>query len=278
MGCSLEALQDVLNSVKGHPEQQETAEAIRRKVPERSRRESNRSSQEVYSIRSVPQVLGAVRKAYRHTREILVEEINGVDDNPIIFHEEGEPRVQHGANFVGQSLALAYEHLNNALTQLGNRFERQLSVLVGPDLNGGLEPMLAEEAGPNSGLAGAQLNATAILSSMRNDAQAYGSGSLTTNGGNQDVVPMTMESGRNLLEQTRRASKLLAIFGIALNQYDHKLLRNDDGGHKHNSPTLSTFNRIVPSRMKFNPSRIVYLKSLKQSSASLVLRVEPVLP
>ena len=236
MGCSDQPVFDQLNTVKGHPDQQNLASRVREKLSDKTVRSVRRPLQEVYSIRSVPQVLGAVRKAYRHARGILVEELNGVDDNPIVFRKDDEPRVQHGANFVGQSLALGYDGLNNAITQLGNLIERQLSVLLNPDRNGGFEPMLAEEAGPNSGLAGAQLNATAVLSSMRNDAQAYASSSLTTNGGNQDVVPMTMESGRNLLDQTRRASELLAILGIALNQYDHKRTRTAGSNEAHNAP------------------------------------------
>lgn len=223
VGCSKEPFSNRLNTVKGHSDQKRLADRLRKRLSQKTLRETDRPLQEVYSIRGIPQILGSARRSLRESREVLVEEINGVDDNPIVYQEQSKPRVQHGANFIGQSLAFAYDRVNEALTQIANLIERQLSVLLDPERNGGFEPMLAGDAGPNSGLAGAQLNATSILSTIRNNDQSYGSSSLTTNGGNQDVVPMTMEAGRNLMNQLDRFSDLLAIQGLALRQYDHRI-------------------------------------------------------
>ena len=57
-----------------------------------------------------------------------------------------------GGNFHGQSVAMALDFLAIALTNLATISERRIDRLVHPDLNQGLPPFLARDAGVNSGL------------------------------------------------------------------------------------------------------------------------------
>ncbi|MFB6354907.1 MAG: aromatic amino acid ammonia-lyase [bacterium] len=221
LGCSQQAVSKTLNRVKGHPEQKTAAQNIREALEQKTINAGvNRPLQEFYSIRGAPQILGAVRKQLDQARTTITEEINGVDDNPIVEAGEENNQVFHGANFMAQNLAFCTDSLNEAATQLGNLIERQLNLLLDPDHNNQLPKMLAVNPGQDSGFAGAQINATAIVSEMRNDCQSYGASSLSTNGQNQDIVPMALESGKNAFGQTDRLGKLLGILGIGLTQYD----------------------------------------------------------
>lgn len=233
LGCSREAIDSRLNSLKGHPEQELIAEELRNKIAGKEQIDASRPLQEVYSIRGVPQILSGLLKSLGHVRTAVKEELNGVDDNPVIVQED-EPTALHGANFMGQCIAFGYDYLNNALAQTSNLIERQLSIILDPDYNNEKGLMLANNAGANSGLAGAQINATAILSEIRNNVGGYGSGSLTTNGKNQDIVPMTMDSARHLYEQTNRCARIEAIMAIALSQYDY--LHSNAQNELDNSP------------------------------------------
>src|SRR6056297_1264843 len=165
--------------------------------------------QEVYSLRCAPQVLGAIRGQLAHARSLVETELNGVTDNPVIDPEE--PAALHGGNFQGQQIAFAADALNEALTQVGVLAERQIDVLLSPDQNGGAPPLLAWEPGPNSGLAGAQLTATALVAELRQDAQMSGTSSIPTNGDNQDIVSMGTLAARTAYEQADDLAPILAI-------------------------------------------------------------------
>jgi histidine ammonia-lyase/tyrosine ammonia-lyase len=173
----------------------------------------------VYSLRCAPQILGAVRDQLRYVRDVVETELNGVTDNPIVDPEA--PAALHGGNFQGQQVAFAADALNEAITQMGVLAERQLDVLLTPDQNDGAPPLLAWEPGPTSGLAGAQLTATALVAELRQHAQMAGTSSIPTNGDNQDVVSMGALAARTAFEQTGRLAPILAVLGMALAQLTH---------------------------------------------------------
>src|SRR5262249_57956175 len=64
-----------------------------------------RPVQDAYTLRCVPQVLGAVRATIAHVRDVIEVEINAVTDNPTFFPEDDV--VLHAGNFHGQPVALA---------------------------------------------------------------------------------------------------------------------------------------------------------------------------
>lgn len=220
LGCSLEALAPPLHAARGHEGQKESAAAIRAAATQHGPAEQpDRPLQEVYSLRCAPQVLGAARDQFRYTRTLIETELNGVTDNPVIDPEA--PAVLHGGNFQGQQVAFAADALNEALTQVGVLAERQLDVLLTPDQNGDAPPLLAWTPGPTSGLAGAQLTATALVAELRQHAQMAATSSIPTNNDNQDLVSMGALAARTAHEQTERLAPILAVLGLALAQLTH---------------------------------------------------------
>src|SRR6185437_12398677 len=60
--------------------------------------------QEYYSIRCVPQVLGPIYDSILYADEILTNEINSVNDNPVV--DGDSENVYHGGNFHGDYVSL----------------------------------------------------------------------------------------------------------------------------------------------------------------------------
>ncbi len=170
------------------------------------------------------QTLSVERETLRVEHEALgleagEEETSGnVLQKAVLEEAVLEEAMLHGGNFHGQQVAFAADALNAALTQVGLLVDRQLDALLDPRINGNAPLLLAWEPGATSGMAGAQITATALAAEMRTHAQSYATGSIPTNGGNQDIVSMGTLAARMVCEQTERLAPLLAILGMALVQ------------------------------------------------------------
>ncbi len=106
--------------------------------------------QDSYSLRSTPQVIGAVHDAMDYCQKQVEIELNGVGDNPIFIVKDN---VQlSGANFQGTPVSLPLDMLGVALTMVCVMSERRLNRLNNPALSVGLPPFLTKGAGMFSGL------------------------------------------------------------------------------------------------------------------------------
>lgn len=106
--------------------------------------------QDAYSMRSTPQVLGAVRDSLDWARSQVEIELNGIGDNPIFFPEE--KLTLTGANFQGSPVSLPMDMAGAAITMASVLSERRLNRLLNPALSVGLPPFLTKGAGMFSGL------------------------------------------------------------------------------------------------------------------------------
>ncbi len=209
-----------------------------------------RPVQDAYTLRCVPQVLGAVRATIAHVRDVVSVEINAVTDNPVFFPEEDT--VLHAGNFHGQPLALAADHLKVALAEVALFSERRLARLLDPATNDGLPPFLIRDsAGLRSGLMGLQYCASATVAENAVLAHPASLGSVPTNANNQDVVGMgtvAVRQARLLLENARRvvAIELLA----AAEAVD---LRGKDGLGAGTRAAYAAVRGIVPPLVEDRP-------------------------
>ncbi|MGO9831703.1 MAG: aromatic amino acid lyase [Myxococcaceae bacterium] len=204
-----------LLALAGHPAGQRVAQQLEALLCG-STVKRDRPLQEAYSLRCVPQLVGAVEETVNHGQLVITSDLNGVSDNPVFFPEAR--RVTHGGNFFGQQVAFVSDALNLALTQLANLAERQLDLLLDPARNGGLPLLLSAKAGAQSGLAGVNLSATAIVGAMRRYATPASIQSLPTNGHNQDVVPFGTQAALEALRQAERLALVQASLALALRQ------------------------------------------------------------
>jgi histidine ammonia-lyase len=169
--------------------------------------------QDAYTLRCVPQVLGAVRATVAHVRGVVETEVNAVTDNPTFLAEEDA--VLHAGNFHGQPIALAVDHLKVALAEIASS-PSAARPSARPALNGGLPPFLIRDRpGVRSGLMGLQYCASSTVADNAVLAHPASLGSVPTNANNQDVVGMgtvAVRQARRLADNVRRvlAIELLA--------------------------------------------------------------------
>ncbi|HEY0262158.1 MAG TPA: aromatic amino acid ammonia-lyase [Chitinophagales bacterium] len=211
-GCLLNELTEAfddyfsveLNRAKAHKNQLAIAENIREVlkgsklikhrqdeyyngVPEE--KEFSKKVQEYYSLRCLPQILGAIHKTIFDAEEVLIDEINSVSDNPIV--DVDAQHIFHGGNFHGDFIGAEMSKLKNAMIKLTVLTERQHNFLLNHKLNDIFPPFLnAGTLGLTLGLQGAQYAATSTTAESQTlSASAYVH-SIPSNNDNQDVVSM----------------------------------------------------------------------------------------
>ena len=121
--------------------------------------------QDAYSMRSTPQVIGAVHDALQYARLQVEIELNGVGDNPIFFPEEDLQL--SGANFQGTPVALPMDMIGAAITMVCVMSERRMNRLNNPALSVGLPAFLTKGAGMFSGLMLSQYTADTQIVEQR---------------------------------------------------------------------------------------------------------------
>jgi histidine ammonia-lyase len=219
LGVNLEAFDARVHAVRPHAGQAASAARLRallagsRRVDASATRSAGRPVQDAYTLRCVPQVLGAVRDAIAHVRSVVEIELNAVTDNPTFFPEDDV--VLHAGNFHGQPVALAVDHLKVALAEVSLFSERRLARLLDPKLSGLPPFLIRDQPGVRSGLMGLQYCASSTVAENGVLAHPASIGSVPTNANNQDVVGMgtvAVRQARRLLENGRRvvAIELLA--------------------------------------------------------------------
>lgn len=172
--------------------------------------ESGVPVQNVYSLRAVPQVLGAVRDALEYATRQITTEMNSANDNPLFFDDLGIS--YQGAHFHGQPVALPMDVLSIALTEIGVISERRLNKILDPVRNNGLAPFLARgKSGLRCGLEGAQYIATALVAECRTMCNPASVQSIPSNGENQDVVSMGLVAARKARDIKEKIEYILAV-------------------------------------------------------------------
>ncbi|GHC96440.1 histidine ammonia-lyase [Nocardiopsis terrae] len=226
LGSNPEAYEPGFAHVRGQRGQLTVAEWIRADLPAGAERAADRPLQEPYSVRCVPQILGAVQDQLDFIEQVLCREANGTTDNPICF--EGE--VLHGGNFHAMPVGLSSDQTALCLQQVAYLADRQLSLLCTPTTNGELAPMLTPRPGSGSGLAGVQLSATSFVAKIRQLCYPASLTTLPTNGGNQDHVPMALNGANSVSEAVKLAWLTIGSLALGLTQYSALTGRGTSGG------------------------------------------------
>lgn len=162
--------------------------------------------QDPYSVRCMPQVLGAVWDTLRHATQVLAAECNGVTDNPLIFGDD----VISGGNFHAEPLAFICDFAAIAVAEIGSMSERRTNLLV-RRINPGLTMFLTDEPGLESGMMIAHVTAAALCSENRTLAHPASIDNIPTSAGQEDHVSMAPWAGFKLLDICANTSRILAI-------------------------------------------------------------------
>lgn len=145
--------------------------------------------QEYYSLRCVTQVLGPVYDTIIQAEKVLTDELNSVNDNPVIDHVN--QNIFHGGNFHGDYVSLEMDKLKIAITKLSMLAERQLNYLLNDKLNQKFPPFVnLGVLGLNFGMQGMQFTAISTVAENQTLSFPMYVHSIPNNNDNQDIVSM----------------------------------------------------------------------------------------
>lgn len=206
----IDAFHESVHEVRGHKEQIEVARRIRNLLTDSQlmTRQGEKRVQDAYSLRCIPQVLGASWQTFHYVKNILQTEMNAVTDNPLIFSEEDA--VISGGNFHGQPVALAMDFLKIGISELANIAERRIERLVNPQLND-LPPFLSPNPGLESGAMIMQYSAAALVSENKTLAHPASVDSIPSSANQEDHVSMGTIAARHAYQVLQNTRHVIAI-------------------------------------------------------------------
>jgi len=171
--------------------------------------------QDPYSIRCVPQVMGACLDNLRHAARVLEIEANGASDNPLVFADTDE--VVSGGNFHAEPVAFAADIVALAIAEIGAMSERRIALLIDASLSG-LPPFLVREGGINSGFMMPQVTGAALASENKTLAHPASVDSLPTSANQEDHVSMATFAARRLFDMLDNTAAIVGIEAMAAAQ------------------------------------------------------------
>jgi histidine ammonia-lyase len=235
-GClSLEALHGTvsafderIHALRPHPRQIDCARNLRRILAgsEFVRGFDPTNVQDAYTLRCMPQVHGACRDAVAYAEWLIKLELNAVTDNPLIFvSEPGEAAPQggevgpdpvieviSGGNFHGEPLALAFDYLTIALSELGNIAERRIMRLTDEASNAHVLPaFLTEDGGLNSGFMIVQYTAAALCTENKILSHPASVDTIPSSANVEDHVSMGATAALKLRQVAENLEQIIAL-------------------------------------------------------------------
>lgn len=208
--------------------------------------------QDAYTLRCLPQIHGASKDAIEYVKDKVDIEINSVTDNPLIFAETED--VISGGNFHGQPVALAFDFLAIAVSELANAAERRIERLVNPNLSG-LPAFLVEDEGVNSGFMITQYAAASLVSENKVLAHPASVDSIPSSANQEDHVSMGTISARKARDILYNTTRVLAIELLAAAQAIDIV---DPGGEKLGKGTKAAYQVVRKSIKKLDKDRVMY--------------------
>jgi len=155
-------------------------------------------------------------------KELLTTEINSVNDNPLIDHEND--LILNAGHFYGGHVAAACDALKPMVANMGALLERELGILVDDRLNGGISNNLVathdlgNKAWINHGFKAMQITASSLVAEALKQSGPMSIFSRTTEALNQDIVSMGTIAARDLARINSLVKSVIAIHAMAIRQ------------------------------------------------------------
>lgn len=206
LGGQRNAFQERMHTVRGQKGQIRVAKNMRMLTEDSEILKNSQGArvQDAYALRCIPQVHGAVRDALAYVKEKVDIELNAVTDNPLLFTED--EAVISGGNFHGEPMALPFDFLGIACSEIGSMSERRIERMVNAALSNGLTPFLTTKGGVNSGYMIVQYTAASMASENKVFAHPASVDTIPSSANQEDFVSMGTTAARKsglILENTR---------------------------------------------------------------------------
>jgi histidine ammonia-lyase len=204
----IEPFLENIQQIRPHPGQAQTASNFRYLLTgSELMAQPKKHIQDPYSFRCIPQVHGAIKDAVKYVADVVRVEINSVTDNPTVFPDED--KIVSGGNFHGEPLALSFDFLAIALSELGSISERRTYRLISGDRN--LPEFLIANPGLNSGFMIPQYAAASIVSQNKQLSTPASVDSIPSSNEQEDHVSMGANAATKALKVADNVQKILAI-------------------------------------------------------------------
>jgi histidine ammonia-lyase len=208
-----------LFAVKPHPGQNRAAAFIRRDLDLHSKNGlMPERIQDPYSIRCAPHVIGVFYDAAPLFRQVIENELNSANDNPIV--DPVSRSILHGGHFYGGHIAFVMDSLKVIVANIADLLDRQLALLVDEKYNRGLPPNLSGsgEYALNHGLKAVQIGASAWTAEALKNCMPASVFSRSTECHNQDKVSMGTIAARDCVRVLELSEQVTAACLIAAGQ------------------------------------------------------------
>lgn len=176
--------------------------------------------QDPYSLRCAPQVAGVLYDSLEWIKKWVETEANSSNDNPLFDPKTGE--VLMGGNFYGGHIAFAMDGLKAALASVADMCDRQIMLLVNPNLNRGLPGDLVRKSGREKGLRhgfkAMSISSSALTAEALKATMPAASFSRSTESHNQDKVSMGTIAARDAERVCVLTERVVAIHLLAAAQ------------------------------------------------------------
>lgn len=176
--------------------------------------------QDPYSVRCAPHIVGVLLEVQDQAAATIEIELNGAGDNPLICEDTQE--VLHGGNFYGSHITHVADTLKVQVAHALEVLERQLVLLCHAGAAAGIPENLIAITGPaksaHHGFKAIEILASALTAEALKLAAPASVFSRSTEGHNQDKVPMGALAARELRAITHLAEHMLAISLLAVAQ------------------------------------------------------------
>ncbi|MCL4123277.1 UNVERIFIED_CONTAM: hypothetical protein GTU68_060959 [Idotea baltica] len=226
---------EALFAVKPHPGQQQIASWLRSDLHNETPPRNSDRLQDRYSLRCAPHVIGVLQDSLPFLRQMIENELNSANDNPII--DGDNERVLHGGHFYGGHIAMAMDMLKTAVANIADLLDRQMAQLMDYKFNNGLPFNLTGATGArkpiNHGFKAVQIGISAWTAEALKGTMPASVFSRSTECHNQDKVSMGTIASRDCLrvlqltEQVTSASLLAATQALVLRERQGELSDNE---------------------------------------------------
>lgn len=173
--------------------------------------------QDTYSIRCAPQVLGVVRDNLTLSKAWVEQEINSVNDNPLI---DGKNRKLYtSGNFYGGYVAHAMDTLKISIANVADLLDKEFALLVDDKFNRGLgENLKIAKENYYHGFKAMQITLSSLSADIIKNTTAASIHSRPTESLNQDKVSMGTTAALDFKKMVKVLEDMLSIAFLGLAQ------------------------------------------------------------
>ncbi|MDD3324020.1 MAG: aromatic amino acid ammonia-lyase [Sulfurospirillaceae bacterium] len=194
--------------------------------------------QDTYSMRCAPQVLGVIRDNLQISKKWVEQEINSVNDNPLI--DGKNKKIYTSGNFYGGYVAHAMDTLKICAANLADLLDKEFALLVDHKFNRGIGENLKLSKEPYfHGFKAMQITLSSLSADVIKNTTAASIHSRSTESLNQDKVSMGTTAALDFKKMMEPLELMLSIAFMGLAQ------AVDIRGEKEVSPTLFKHHQAI---------------------------------